>query len=130
MMNTMKFANMDEYLDKSSSEVIISKISRGKSFHPAHIDLLKKENDGYLKLSEHFRNYMAFASVYGEVQQELLNIEEANEIRDKKILRKGLTIYTPNEFVPIFIFGLSSFFFGTYLYVFLYTWAQGGVCFL
>jgi hypothetical protein len=43
---------------------------------------------------------------------------------------KGLTICTPNEFVPIFIFGLSSFFFDTYLYVFLYTWAQGGVCFL
>ncbi len=67
MMNTMKFANMDEYLDKSSSEVIISKITRGKSFHPAHIDVLKKEIDGYLKLSEHFRDYMAFTSVYGEV---------------------------------------------------------------
>ena len=71
MMNTMKFVNMDEYLDKSSSEVIISKITRGKSFHPTNIDLLKKEIDGYLKLSEHFRDYMAFASVYGEVQQEL-----------------------------------------------------------
>ncbi len=80
----MKFANMDEYLDKSSSEVIINKITRGKSFHPAHIDLLKKEIDGYLKLSEHFRDYMAFISVYGEVQQELLNNEEANEIREKK----------------------------------------------
>ncbi len=67
MMNTMKFANMDEYLDKSSSEVIISKITGGKSFHPAHVDLLKKEIDGYLKLSEHFRDYMAFTPVYGEV---------------------------------------------------------------
>ena len=83
MMNTMKFVNMDEYLDKSSLEVIISKITRVKSFHPAHIDLLKKEIDGYLKLSEHFRDYMAFTSVYGEVQQELLNNEEANKIRKK-----------------------------------------------
>ncbi len=45
MMNTMKFANMDEYLDKSSLEVVISKITWGKSFHPVHIDLLKKEID-------------------------------------------------------------------------------------
>ena len=43
---------------------------------------------------------------------------------------KGSTKCRPVEFVPIFIFGLSSFFFGTYLYVFLYTWAQGGVYFL
>ncbi len=78
MMTTMKFVNMDEYLDKSSSEVIISKITWGKSFHPAHIDLLKKEIYGYRKLSEHFRDYMAFTLVYGEVQQELLNNEEAN----------------------------------------------------
>jgi hypothetical protein len=63
----MKFANMDEYLDKSSLEVIISKITRGKSFHSAHIDLLKKEIDGYLKLSKHVRDYTAFTSVYGEV---------------------------------------------------------------
>ncbi len=69
MMNTMKFANMDEYLDKSSLEVIISKITRVKSFHPAHIDLLKKEIDGYMKLSEHFRDYMAFTLVYGEIQE-------------------------------------------------------------
>ncbi len=67
MMNTMKFLNMDEYLDESSSEVIISKLTRGKSFHPAHIDSLMKEIDGYLKLSEHFSDYMAFTSVYGEV---------------------------------------------------------------
>ena len=53
MMNTMKFAKMDEYLDKSSSEVIIRKITRDKSFHCTNIDLLKKEIDGYLKLSEH-----------------------------------------------------------------------------
>jgi hypothetical protein len=53
-MIMMKFANMDEYLDKSSLEAIISKITGGKSFHPAHIDLLMKEIDGYLKLSEHF----------------------------------------------------------------------------
>jgi hypothetical protein len=83
MMNMMKFVNMDQYLDKSSLEVIISKITRGKSFHPAHIDILKKEIDGYLKLSEHFRDYMAFTSVYGEVQQELLNNEEAYNIREK-----------------------------------------------
>jgi hypothetical protein len=83
MMNTMKYANMNGYLDESSSEVIISKITRGKSFHPTHIDLLQKEIDGYLKLSEHFRDYMAFILVYGEVQQELLNNEEANKIREK-----------------------------------------------
>ncbi len=79
----MKFANMDEYLDESSSELIISKLTRGKSFHPAHIDSLMKEIDGYLKLSEHFRDYMAFKSVYGEVQEELLNNKEANKIREK-----------------------------------------------
>jgi hypothetical protein len=83
MMNTMKFANMDEYLDKSSSEVIISKITRGNYFYRTNIDLLKKEIDGYLKLSEHFRDYMAFTSVYKEVQQELLNNDEANKIREK-----------------------------------------------
>jgi hypothetical protein len=93
MMNTMKFANMDEYLDESSLEVIISKITRGKSFHPAHIDLLKKEIDGYLKLSEHFRDYMAFTSVYGEVQQELLNNEEANKIREKKYFVMPLFLF-------------------------------------
>jgi hypothetical protein len=60
MMNTMKFVNMDEYLDKSSSEVIISKITWGNYFHRTNIDLLKKEIDGYLKLSKHFRDYMAF----------------------------------------------------------------------
>jgi len=92
-MNTMMFANMDEYLDKSSSEVIISKITRGKSFHPAHIDLLKKEIDGYLKLSEHFRDYMAFTLVYGEVQQELLNNEEANKIREKKYFGMPLFLF-------------------------------------
>ncbi len=86
MMNTMKFANMDEYLDKSSSEAIISKITRGKSFHPSQIDLPKKEIDGYLKLSKHFRDYMASTSIYGEVQQELLNNKEANEIREKNTL--------------------------------------------
>ena len=93
MMNTMKFANMDEYLDESSSEVIISKITRGKSFHPAHIDLLKKEIDGYLKLSKHFRDYMAFTSVYGEVQQELLNNEEVNKIREKKYFGMPLFLF-------------------------------------
>jgi len=93
MMNTMKYANMNGYLDESSSEVIISKITRGKSFHPAHIDLLKKEIDGYLKLSEHFRDYMAFASVYGEVQQELLNNNEANEIREKKYFGMPLFLF-------------------------------------
>ncbi len=70
MMNTMKFANMDEYLNKSSSEVIIRKITRSKTFHHTNIDLLKKEIDGYLRLSKHFRDYMAFTSVYGKVQQD------------------------------------------------------------
>jgi hypothetical protein len=93
MMNTMKYVNMNGYLDESSSEVIISKITRGKSFHPTHIDLLKKEIDGYLKLSEHFRDYMAFTLVYGEVQQELLNNEEANEIREKKYFGMPLFLF-------------------------------------
>ena len=82
-MNTMMFANMDEYLDKSSSEVIISKITRGNYFLHSNIDLLNKEIDGYLKLSKHFRDYMAFTSVYREVQQELFNNDKANEIREK-----------------------------------------------
>ena len=82
-MNTMMFANMDEYLDTSSSELIIKEITRGNYFLPSHVDLLKKEIDGYLKLSEHFRGYMAFTSVYGEVQQELLNNDEVNKIREK-----------------------------------------------
>jgi hypothetical protein len=86
-MNTMKFANMDEYLDKFSSEVIISKITRCNYFHRTNIDLLKKEIDGYLKLSKHFRDYMAFTLVYREVQQELFNNNEANEIREKKYFR-------------------------------------------
>ncbi len=60
MMNTMMFVNMDEYLDKSLSEVIISKITQGNYVLCSNIDLLKKEIDGYLKLSEHFRDYMAF----------------------------------------------------------------------
>jgi hypothetical protein len=51
MMNTMMFANMDEYLDQSSSEVIIKKITRGDYFLHSNIDSLKKEIDGYLKLS-------------------------------------------------------------------------------
>ncbi len=92
MMNMMKFANMDDYLDKSSSEVIISKITRGKSFHPAHIDLLKKI-DGYLNLREHFRDYMGFTLVYGEIQQELLNNEEANKIREKKYFGMPLFLF-------------------------------------
>ncbi len=79
----MMIANMDEYLDTSSSELIIKEITRGNYFCPSHVDLLKKEIDGYLKLSEHFRDYMAFAWVYGEVQQKLLNNEEANKIREK-----------------------------------------------
>ncbi len=83
-MNMMKYANMDEYLDKSSSEVIIRKILRGKSFHRTNIDLLKKEIDGYLKLSKHFRDYMAFTSVYGKVQQELFNNDKVNKIREEK----------------------------------------------
>ncbi len=94
MMNMMKFANMDEYLDESSLEVIISKITRGKSsFHPAHIDLLKKEIDGCLKLSEHFRDYMAFTSVYGEVQEELSNNKKANKIREKNYFGMPLFLF-------------------------------------
>ncbi len=84
MMNTMLFANMDEYLDTSSLELIIKEITRGNYFLPSNVDLLKKEIDGYLKLSEHFRDYMAFISVYGKVQQDLLNNDEANKIREKK----------------------------------------------
>ncbi len=83
MMNTMMFANLDEYLNKSSLEVIISKITRGNYFLCSYIDLLKKEIDGYLKLSEHVRDYMAFTSVIREVQQELFNDNKANLIRDK-----------------------------------------------
>ncbi len=86
MMNMMLFANMDEYLDESSSEVIISKITRGSYFLRSNIDLLKKEIDGYLKLSEHFRDNMAFTLVYGKVQQELFNNDKANEIREKNTL--------------------------------------------
>ena len=73
-------------MDTSSSELIIKEITRGNYFLPSHVDLLKKEIDGYLKLSEHFRDYMAFTSVYGEVQQELLNNKEAIEIREKNTL--------------------------------------------
>jgi hypothetical protein len=51
-------------------EVIISKITWGNYFHCTNIDLLKKEIDGYLKLSEHFEDYMAFTSLYRKVQQE------------------------------------------------------------
>ncbi len=79
----MTIANMDEYLDTSSSEVIIKKITRGNYFLRSNIDILKKEIDGYLKLRKHFRDYMAFTLVYGEVQQELLNNDEADEIREK-----------------------------------------------
>ena len=93
MMNTMMFANMDEYLDKSSSEVIISKITRGNYFLRSNIDLLKKEIDGYLKLSKHFRDYMAFTSVHREVQQELFNNDEANEIREKKYFGMPLFLF-------------------------------------
>ena len=93
MMNTMMIANMDEYLDTSSSELIIKEITRGNYFLPSHVDLLKKEIDGYLKLSKHFRDYMAFTSVYGEVQQELLNNKEANEIREKKYFGMPLFLF-------------------------------------
>ncbi len=93
MMNTMKFANMDDYLDKSSLEVIINKIIRGKSYHPTHIDLLEKEIDGYLKLNEHFRDYMAFTLVYEDVQRKLFNNDEANKIREKKILRNAIFLF-------------------------------------
>ncbi len=93
MMNTMMIANMDEYLDTSSSEVIIKKITRGNYFLRSNIDILMKEIDGYLKLSEHFRDYMAFTLVYGEVQQELLNNDEANKIREKNYFGMPLFIF-------------------------------------
>jgi hypothetical protein len=94
MMNTMMFANIDEYLDKSSSEVIISKITRGNYFLCSTIDLLKKEIDGYLKLSKHFRDYMAlFTLVYREVQQELFNNNKANKIREKKYFGTPLFLF-------------------------------------
>ncbi len=99
MMNTIKYANMNGYLDEFLSEVIISKIRRGKSFHPAYIDLLKKEIDGYLKLSKHFRDCMVFTSVYGEVQQELSNNEEANKIREKKLLRNAIILVQGHHFI-------------------------------
>ena len=93
MMNTMMIANMDEYLDTSSSELIIKEITRGNYFLPSHVDLLKKEIDGYLKLSEHFRDYMAFTLVYGEVQQEILNNDEANKMREKKYFGMPLFLF-------------------------------------
>ncbi len=80
----MMIVNMDENLDTSSSELRIKEITRGNYFLPSHVDLLKKEIDGYLKLSKHFRDYIVFTSVYGEVQQELLNNDKANKIREKK----------------------------------------------
>ncbi len=98
MMNTMMFANMDEYLDKSSSKVIIIKITRDNYFLRSNIDLLKKEIDGYLKLSEHFRDYMAFTSVYGKVQQELFNNDKANKIREKK-LRNAIILVQGHRFI-------------------------------
>ncbi len=93
MMITMMFANMDEYLDKSSSKVIISKITWGNYFLCSNIDLLKKEIDKYLKLSKHFRDYMAFTSVYEKVQQELFNNDEANKIREKKYFEMPLFLF-------------------------------------
>ncbi len=99
MMNTMMIANMDEYLDTSSSDLIIKEITRGNDFLPSHVDLLKKEIDGYLKLSKHFRDYMAFTSVYGEVQQELLNNNKANKIREKKNF--GMPLFLFRVIVPL-----------------------------
>ncbi len=93
MMNTMMFANMDDYLDKSSSEVIISKITWGNYFLCSNIDLLQKEIDGYLKHSKHFRDYMAFTLVYREVQQEFFNNDKANEIREKKFFGMPLFLF-------------------------------------
>jgi hypothetical protein len=93
MMNRMMFANMDEYLDFSSSEVIFSKITRGNYFLCSNIDLLKKEIDGYLKLSKHFRDYMAFTLVYGKVQQEKFNNNEANKIREKNYFGMPLFLF-------------------------------------
>jgi hypothetical protein len=92
MMNTM-IAEFDKYLDKSSWEMIINKITWGKSFNRNSNNLLQKEIDGYLKLSNYFRDYMAFTSVYGKVQQELLNNDEANEIREKKYFGMPLFLF-------------------------------------
>ncbi len=74
-------------------EVIIKKITQGNYFLCSKIDILKKEIDGYLKLSEHFRDYTAFTLVYGEVQQELLNNDKANEIREKKYFGMPLFLF-------------------------------------
>ncbi len=90
---------MDEYLDTSSSELIIKEISRGNYFLPSHVHLLKKKIDGYLKLSKHFRDYVAFTSVYGEVQQEFLNNDKANKISDKKILRNAIILVQGHCFI-------------------------------
>ncbi len=92
MMNTMMIAYMDEYLDTSSSELIIKEITWGNYFLPSHVDLPKKEIDGYLKLSEHFRDYMAFLSVYGEIQQELLNNNKPIGPTARKLV-KGHLLY-------------------------------------
>ncbi len=73
--------------------MIISKITWGNYFLCSNIDLLKKEIDGYLKLSKHFRDYMAFTLVYREVQQELFNNDEANEIREKKYFGMPLFLF-------------------------------------
>ncbi len=98
-MNTMMIVNMDEYLDTSSSGLIIKEITRGNYFLPSHVDLLKKEIDGYLKLSKHLRDYMAFTSVYGEVQQELLKNKEANKIREKKLLQNAIILVQGHRFI-------------------------------
>ncbi len=74
-------------------EVIIKKITQGNYFLRSNIDILKKEIDGYLKLSKPFRDYMAFTSVYGEVQLELLNNDEANKIREKKYFGMPLFLF-------------------------------------
>jgi hypothetical protein len=55
--------------------------------------------DGYLKLSDYFRDYMAFTTVYGKVQQELLNNDEANEIREKKILWNAIILVQGYHFI-------------------------------
>ena len=42
---------------------------------------------------------MAFTSVYREVQQELFNNDEANKIREKKILRNAIILVQGHRFI-------------------------------
>ncbi len=73
--------------------MIISKITRGNYFLCSNIDLLKKEIDGYLKLSKHFRDYMAFTSVYREVQKNYLTTTRRTKSEKKKYFGMPLFLF-------------------------------------